>query len=172
MIVHRALDGGGADINAGAPARGGERADCSAPERPDEHHAAGFGGARRHGFAKARAMPLFVRQRLAQPRDEIRMALARLRQLRRIDRDGAMLASVVHAQDAGDETGWQLVFRLRRKIVERTIHLLIAVPNPKPPIEVFGVYLATQRTWIVTPGRNIYGHRRMATIREIYSSDL
>lgn len=105
MLVHRALDSGGAGINAGAPARGGERAECRAPERPDEHHTAGFGGARRHRFAKARAMTLFVRQRLAQPRDQIRMALARLRQLRRIDRHRAMLASVVHAQDAGDEAG-------------------------------------------------------------------
>ena len=105
MLVHRALDGGGADINAGASARGGERAEGSAAERPHEHQPARLSCARRHGFAEARAMTLFVRERFFKPGDEIRMAPARMRKLRRINRHRAMLASVIYAQDAGDEAG-------------------------------------------------------------------
>lgn len=50
-------------------------------------------------------MTLFVRERFFKPRDEIRMAPARMRKLRGIDRHRAMLASVIYAQDAGDEAG-------------------------------------------------------------------
>lgn len=57
-------------------------------------------------------MTLFVRERFLKPRDEIRMAPTRVRKLRRIDRHRAMLASVVYAQDAGDEAGWRARARM------------------------------------------------------------
>jgi len=51
---------------------------------------------------RARALGLLVRECLVERTDEIMMRAARGRKLRGINRHGAVLAGVVHAQDAGD----------------------------------------------------------------------
>lgn len=103
MLVHRAFDGRSADIDAHSSARAGERAEHRAAERPHEHHPARLGRARWHRFTEARAVALLVRERVFKPGDEMEMGAARVLKLRRIDRDGAMLAGMIHAQDAADE---------------------------------------------------------------------
>jgi hypothetical protein len=48
---------------------------------------------------------MFVAERVFEPGDEIGMGAARVLKLCGVDRDGAMLAGMVHAQDAADEAG-------------------------------------------------------------------